>query len=228
MKNIHVLPTSKPSRLVLSDNSILTIIEESNYNLSHIKSVHAYITADEEIKEGDWFVLDMSDNDRPDELHQMGTNKWSKTGGINFSETTAWTICCKKVILTTNSHLIKNGVQAIDDEFLEWFVKNPECEFVEVRKKPLDSHFEFFEYKIIIPQGKPKQETLEEAAERYVENYKWEEEQDPWFDFMEGAKWQAERMYSEEEVKQAYLDGCKIGLDNSYHVNKWFKQFKKK
>ena len=47
-----------------------------------------------------------------------------------------------------------------------------------------------------------KQETLEDAAERYTEEHKWEE-QDPWFDFMEGAKWQAERMYSEEDLKQA-------------------------
>ena len=37
-----------------------------------------------------------------------------------------------KVILTTNKLLIKDGVQAIDDEFLEWFVKNPSCEEVEV------------------------------------------------------------------------------------------------
>jgi hypothetical protein len=37
-----------------------------------------------------------------------------------------------KVILTTNDLLIKDGVQAIDDEFLEWFVKNPSCEEVDV------------------------------------------------------------------------------------------------
>jgi hypothetical protein len=37
-----------------------------------------------------------------------------------------------KVILTTNNLLIKNGVQAIDDDFLEWLVKNPSCEEVEV------------------------------------------------------------------------------------------------
>jgi len=37
-----------------------------------------------------------------------------------------------KVILTTNKLLIKDGVQAIDDEFLEWFVKNPSCEEVEI------------------------------------------------------------------------------------------------
>ena len=37
-----------------------------------------------------------------------------------------------KVILTTNKLLIKDGVQAIEDEFLEWFVNNPSCENVKV------------------------------------------------------------------------------------------------
>ena len=37
-----------------------------------------------------------------------------------------------KIILTTNKLLIKDGVQAIDDEFLEWLVKNPGCETVMV------------------------------------------------------------------------------------------------
>ena len=71
-----------------------------------------------------------------------------------------------KVILTTNNLLIKDGVQAIDDEFLEWFVNNPSCEEVEVvfnnrgisgSEKILKS---FGEYKIIIPKNEPKQETL--------------------------------------------------------------------
>lgn len=39
----------------------------------------------------------------------------------------------KKIILTTDQDLIKDGVQAIDDEFLEWFVANPSCKFVEVQ-----------------------------------------------------------------------------------------------
>ncbi len=38
----------------------------------------------------------------------------------------------KKIILTTDQDLIKDGVQAIDDEFLEWFVKNPSCEYVPI------------------------------------------------------------------------------------------------
>jgi hypothetical protein len=45
-----------------------------------------------------------------------------------------------------------------------------------------------------------EKETLEEAAQRYTEEHKWEE-QDPWLDFIEGAEWQAERSYSEEELK---------------------------
>ena len=40
----------------------------------------------------------------------------------------------KKIILTTDQDLIKNGVQAIDDEFLEWFVKNPSCEFINIEE----------------------------------------------------------------------------------------------
>lgn len=39
-----------------------------------------------------------------------------------------------KITLTTDTQLIKDGVQAIDDEFLEWFVKNPSCEEVEIGK----------------------------------------------------------------------------------------------
>ena len=62
----------------------------------------------------------------------------------------------KKIILTTDQDLIKDGVQAIDDEFLEWFVKNPNCEFVEVVKGFADVTsygFNFLDYKIIIPTG---------------------------------------------------------------------------
>jgi len=40
---------------------------------------------------------------------------------------------CKKIILTTDQDLIKDGVQSIDDEFLEWFCsKNGEVDFVKV------------------------------------------------------------------------------------------------
>jgi hypothetical protein len=72
------------------------------------------------------------------------------------------------------------------------------------------------------------EETLEEAAQRYTEEHKWEE-QDPWLDFIAGAKWQQEKMYSEEEVKQI-IDATLIAHSDFVlaDVPEWFKQFKKK
>jgi hypothetical protein len=68
-----------------------------------------------------------------------------------------------KVILTTNKLLIKDGVQAIDDEFLEWFVKNPNCEWVELEKFEdgdcviAGKEYINYSYEIIIPKEEPKQ-----------------------------------------------------------------------
>jgi hypothetical protein len=74
---------------------------------------HIYITSDEEIKEEDWFYLDDA----------KIIAKYINVKPVKEA---------KKIILTTDQDLIKDGVQAIDDEFLEWFVKNPSCESVEV------------------------------------------------------------------------------------------------
>lgn len=48
-----------------------------------------------------------------------------------------------KVILTTNKLLIKDGVQAIDDEFLKWFVVNPNCKHVEVQTSDTSNTYTF-------------------------------------------------------------------------------------
>jgi hypothetical protein len=114
MKNIHVLPTDKPSRLHLkSDGFYLTKEENSFIPYSYPKNI--YITSDEEIKKYDWYIAD---------------NKLYRASVDHNPE--LYTYGCKKLILTTDQDLIKDGVQAIDDEFLEWFVKNPSCEEVEV------------------------------------------------------------------------------------------------
>jgi hypothetical protein len=72
-----------------------------------------------------------------------------------------------------------------------------------------------------------KQETLEEVALRlYPEEWNWREKRI----FKEGAKWQAERMYSEEDIKNAFLEGWELRdgeLTFRKAKNKWFKQFKK-
>ncbi len=74
-----------------------------------------------------------------------------------------FTACSNKVgniILTTNKSLIKDGVQSIDDEFLEWFIKNPSCEIVDIGTSLLDGkdgYGYYGKYKIIIPKEENKQ-----------------------------------------------------------------------
>jgi len=88
-------------------------------------------------------------------------------------------------------------------------------------------------------------ETLEEAAEKYADfsnDYvpaafggKFNETTKR--DFIAGAKWQAERMYSEEEVyklllkhQSDYRSAVRMSnpLNWSFDIKQWFEQFKKK
>jgi len=144
MKNIYILPTDKPSRLWITKLGNLTRC----HDIRPIKeglgnNVNIYITSDEEIKEGDWFYRDSGIVFKMTEelLDYYESNK-SKDTHKRY-----------KIILTTDQDLIKDGVQAIDDEFLEWFVKNPSCEFVEVEKGYAFGIF----YKLIIPKEEVKQ-----------------------------------------------------------------------
>jgi len=218
MKNVHLLPTDKPSRLgyltkkgkdvfnnlVLFDMLMPNILDSENQNI--------YITNDEEIKIDDYYLGE--DN-----------NLYCLVTKVNSNG--------KKIILTTDQELIDESIQPIDDEFLEWFMKNPSCERVEVKKEKqhigeeVDESYPkgFFDYKIIIPQEEPKQEILEEVAILNCQSITH-----PYCDreklmFIKGAKWQEERMYNEEEVLSILNDF--IG-ENPIDVDRWFKQFKKK
>jgi hypothetical protein len=142
MKNIHALEKDIFKRFGVDHYGKTQIqIKISEFLINK----NIYITSDEEIKEGDYGILGKTILS----YHQMH-KKWGMPQG-------------KKIILTTDQELINYGVQPIPDEFLEWFVKNPSCEEVEVReeevfvgfidgngKKPIYDD----EYKIIIPKEK--------------------------------------------------------------------------
>ena len=119
MKNIHIISTDKPSRLWT--NNLRRRLELDEFPEQHPTQIakHIYITNSEEIKEEDWYYLPRTNSiykckEDPTELNL------ERRLGI------------AKVILTTDPELIADGVQSINDEFLEWFVKNPSCEEVEV------------------------------------------------------------------------------------------------
>lgn len=283
MKNIHVLPTDKPSRLAVSeyitnvqgiDKRVFKFklwnkfIDNKDLKAAGYIPHNIYITSDEEIKEGDWFVNLISK-----ELLRCFRNSAVKSlGGKTINNTEKWldNNKCKKIILTTDQDLIKDGVQAIDDEFLEWFVKNPSCEFVEVQNQyrvksgTIQEHkdglagYEYYEYKIIIPQEEPKltfeeyeqqglekyshelkQETLEEAAERFRSKnpgtMQGGNNTKILNAFKAGAEWQSDKMYSEGEVekiaKELFFTMANCDKDiihKESDFDKWFEKFKKK
>jgi hypothetical protein len=222
MKNLHLIPTNKPSKLYKVNNNLY--FEEYPNKTVNAGNQHIYITSDEEIKEG-WSYDRM--------MKSIG-----KRNNVYSS----------KIILTTDLELQKDGVQAIDDEFLEWFVKNPSCEEVEVKKGKMKLNDDGEEYgfpdmslyKIIIPNEEQNKETLKEAAENYIRN-----EPDATlkliskYSFKDGAKWMQERMYSEEEVQNLikiiewYDDNSDVRPNCDKEIDgltmwDWFEQFKKK
>jgi hypothetical protein len=264
MKNIHLIPTDKPSRIYLIKSNNKLGITSNNPEFtenfgSGTQKQHIYITNDKEIKVGDWYYLPRTNSvykciEDPTELNL------ERRLGV------------AKIILTTDQDLIKNGVQAIDDDFLEWFINNPSCENVEVKTfccREISKNYCNLTcgkqtYKIIIPKeepkqsdwefeissgyhgyrnkitgdwiyeseyfkifNNPKQETLEEAAEKYAKTAEGIDipyQNGLYYGFVEGAKWQVERMYGETEV----LELLKKSHFVEQNIEEWFEQHKKK
>ena len=133
-KNIWLLPTDKPSRLYCYKSIELylhpTIVDANVSNL-HCKNYNIYITSDEEIKEGDYGLIG---NDIGKIILTEDGYEFLIGIGVSYTYGDLHSLkkVCKKIILTDNEDLIQDGVQEIDDDFLEWFVKNPSCEWVEV------------------------------------------------------------------------------------------------
>ena len=146
MKNIHILPTdNKYSRLYFNVNDKEFQICEVEKTSTILKpNQNIYITSDEVKKHNEWVLSNLNEVVKFCSLYCQNLYK--------------------KIILTTDQDLIKDGVQAIDDEFLEWFVKNPSCEEVEVTYgvlKPFQS--EDIGYLIHCPDN----EVLEEPKQEY-------------------------------------------------------------
>jgi hypothetical protein len=247
MKNVHLLPTDKSSKLSILNNGKLNfgaeIMSSSNSKLQHI-----YITSsDEGIKEGDWFIHpDSSCFDK--EWKEISIGGYEILQVIKVDENFIYhssmmaihkNLNIKKIILTTDPTLILYGVQPIEDYFLEWFVKNPSCEFVETQCSGRNCIEDFGCTKegcngvepleIIIPQEELKQETLEEAAEKFTQT--WFQNNDFTKElFIKGANWQAERMYSEEDIHKIVESYQNTMENNPTYItyNQWFEQFKKK
>jgi len=157
------------------------------------KITNIYITNDEPIKAGDWVYC--------------RTENRVLISNVSYSKLEARF----KIILTTDQDL--DGVQHIDDEFLEWFIKNPSCEEVKIEDY---GNLYNFRYLILIPQEEPKQETLEEVAANLF--YTVGNEGIASIDsFIKGAKYQedmADKKYTEEDMIDAIIYGSSLTTSN--------------
>jgi hypothetical protein len=232
MKNLHVLPTDKkpikgdlllrhlwkgePNECIswwryndttmYGDTLVYTTLNGSFMDVpSSFKVQNIYITSDEEIKEGDYVYSTSQD---------CNIQKVSKGIVKSYQEVEHY----KKIILTTDKELIKDGVQGIngvmanDFKFLNWFVNNPNCKEVEVKKYVLCDYC--------------GQENCDNLRCRGYKNSLY-------YEIIIPQQEQNKKMYSEEDLKEAFkvnyrpFSATNVG-DFDKDWNKWFEQFKKK
>jgi hypothetical protein len=259
MKNVHLIPTDKLSRLGRFVDTGNLFLRTPN-DLPRGENVNVYITDDSKIREG--YYLDLTHNIVMKSVFYPSSDK-----------------NCKKIIITTDPELIKDGVQEIPNDFLEWLVKSPSCQYggykdiawdkiITLKEKPkqypiggyapgfyscecITCKTEFMGDKLAIQcepcaikttQEEPKQETIEEAAVKYVRNkHDNTHKLISKYSFKDGAKSNAARDYwfsqfqkqdktkfSEEDMKAAWENGMKSAIVLNASFEMWLKQFKNK
>lgn len=222
MKNIYLIPTDKPSRLVQR-----RITKELKFSLMDNpqlwNSVNIYITDNSEIKKGDWVIKISS-------LYKGG----GSIQKYSFIDRQFEDITFKKIILTTDQDLIKDGVQPIDDDFLEWFVKNPSCEWVEL-EVDLSKHNGQFQtkygYKIIIPSENPKfrfnNVNMEEPTIKEIKSHK-EEPKDVILGYKTSIVAQILDNHILEEISEQHVEFINENIEEFDKSLKSFKEKQKK
>lgn len=216
MKNIFLLNTNGPSKLYHHSNGELqlrfNIFKSDEYSGSN---QHMYIISDEQIKEGDWHI-NLSTGEIEKASRNLSINWENDCRGIRKQY--------QKIILTTDRGLILEDVQEISDEFLEWFIKNPNYKFVEVKSFEVEDYVGYVghtsyptfhnEYEIIIPKEETKQDTPGIGSE----SFKITLEKD-WFPTKETLEEAAERIFNIPDDKKGDVYFC----SDIAHLRKGFK-----
>jgi hypothetical protein len=245
MKNIHILPTDKPSRLYYHSDLKQLVLTNKTMLREFVINQNIYITSNSK------FVRDEYITDGIEVI--KATPKLVNAQGL--VDRRDW----KKIIITTDQELIKDGVHSIGEEFLKWFVENPTCIKVEVvyglfnpmgrQVDPNDlgqNHSKcVWKYKIITTKEEPKlqckdcndnltdctciedtvdmKQTPGKETADYIDRHIVEA-------MVEVAK---QKMYSEEDMKSSFQVGFNVGYNDeespSYLTfEEWIKEYKKK
>jgi hypothetical protein len=248
MKNIHLLPTDRSNDGYIIGKCIKGLSDVKlgqfvrtyylMFDKDYFQPHNIHITSDEDIQEGDWCIDE--DGIRKCTAHAGAMNHYYS-----------------KIILTTDPDLIKDGVQAIDDKFLEWFIKNPNCEYAVVKKNPKvraivkGFGIKSFDngYKIIIPRKEIRLDEVfndekREGVKKFIDTHKEirrildglsiEKLKEP-NSFLNGVKCQDEksdRKWSNEEVVDLLWllyssPNREVDFTTREELAEWFNKFKK-
>jgi len=147
-KNIFILPATKLTKLGFIyelDKYYFFKTNEDSDNLISNFYKNIYITDESKIKKGDWFI-----HSSHGQTSVYQAKSVADISIITTCNSACWAQYCKKIVLTTNDSLFKYDVKEIKDEFLEWFIKNSDCEEVKIIKQYNIANL--VNYKIIIQE----------------------------------------------------------------------------
>jgi hypothetical protein len=166
-KNIWLLPTDKPSRLYKHNELGFKLLAPAEHEIGAYNgsNQNIYITNTEKPKGGEYAIHKLFGVGKIVNIDEEDCFVTLKTKPTDGSVTTPWKRNIpdiKKIVFTDNTDLISNGIQEISEDFLQWFVKNPSCEYVEVKKV---EHLTNMPYRTILPQEETKQDLEKEIFE---------------------------------------------------------------
>lgn len=217
MKNIYLIETNKPSRICFRNYYFINKDNITEY--SNVQFQNIYIISDKEIKNSDWVLFTLNDVTEIIKVTTIVNNAFDSKEGFGYGLE-----YCKKIILTDNPDLIKDGIQAIDDKFLEWFVKSTSCRYVKTtwHTTSIDKRV----YNIVIPQEESK--ILAELDAYYRNGIGKKEDEDLRIKFpanIEGSEEFNKANEQETLEEAAYQDCKKSGFNNTSYAGHCMQSF---
>jgi len=251
MKNIHLIATDKPSKLRIGNNGNLVIGLMQNSIQSKNDSYtnqHVYITNNEEIKIGDREIIDnecrklkfTKNETRIGKKVILSDDPTLIDSGVqaipnDFLEWLVKNPSCERVGVELFPKFSNNlyGIILPKEEPNEEYKYIGECKGNDDNGCFMDSSGHDCGCFSRILKEEPKQETIEEEAEKYAELSYYN--RDDVNAFVNGAKYQAKRMFSEQDmidfgnkmqlVSDVDFDG---NIKFEFNPSEAIKQFKKK
>lgn len=115
MINIYLLPAEESVLATRNDRCILRL-EQPFTEYGNAVPKHIYITSNEVIKDNDWYLATLFGPTGSELVPIQFKIGHKPCGEIP---------CGDKIVITSDPILIESGVQAVTNDFLEWYVENP-------------------------------------------------------------------------------------------------------